>query len=110
MGPADPHGPGCHRQGDEGLGRPWPAGFRQADLEIESFMSEQSLLSTLESLLDKAKKAGADAADAVVVEGTSLWSPSASASRKRSSAPKAAISACASSSAASRPSSPPPTA
>lgn len=35
-------------------------------------MSEQSLLSTLESLLNKAKKAGADAADAVVVEGTSL--------------------------------------
>lgn len=35
-------------------------------------MSEQSLLSTLNSLLDKAKKAGADAADAVVVEGTSL--------------------------------------
>ncbi|HMA49266.1 MAG TPA: metallopeptidase TldD-related protein [Magnetospirillaceae bacterium] len=35
-------------------------------------MSEQSLLSTLDSLLDKARKAGADAADAVVVEGTSL--------------------------------------
>lgn len=35
-------------------------------------MAEQSLLSTLDSLLDKAKKAGADAADAVVVEGTSL--------------------------------------
>src|SRR5579859_5898119 len=35
-------------------------------------MSEQSLLSTLDSLLAKAKKAGAAAADAVVVEGTSL--------------------------------------
>jgi PmbA protein len=35
-------------------------------------MAEQSLLSTLETLLDLAKKAGAEAADAVVVEGTSL--------------------------------------
>ena len=35
-------------------------------------MSDNRLLSTLESLLGKAKKAGADAADAVVVEGTSL--------------------------------------
>jgi PmbA protein len=35
-------------------------------------MSQEKLLSTLESLLDKAKKAGAEAADSVVVEGTSL--------------------------------------
>src|SRR6201986_3414845 len=35
-------------------------------------MTETKLLSTLESLLSKAKKAGAEAADAVVVEGTSL--------------------------------------
>ena len=35
-------------------------------------MSDTKLLSTLDSLLGKAKKAGADAADAVVVEGTSL--------------------------------------
>src|SRR5579859_4331074 len=35
-------------------------------------MSESKLLSTLDSLLGKAKAAGADAADAVVVEGTSL--------------------------------------
>jgi len=35
-------------------------------------MSEKKLLSTLESLLAKAKAAGAEAADAVVVEGTSL--------------------------------------
>ena len=35
-------------------------------------MSQEKLLSTLDSLLDKARKAGAGAADAVVVEGTSL--------------------------------------
>jgi PmbA protein len=35
-------------------------------------MSQEKLLTTLESLLDKAKKSGAEAADAVVVEGTSL--------------------------------------
>ncbi|HMA51139.1 MAG TPA: metallopeptidase TldD-related protein [Magnetospirillaceae bacterium] len=35
-------------------------------------MSESKLLSTLDSLLGKAKAAGAEAADAVVVEGTSL--------------------------------------
>jgi PmbA protein len=35
-------------------------------------MSEDKLLSVLDSLLNQAKKAGADAADAVVVEGTSL--------------------------------------
>jgi PmbA protein len=35
-------------------------------------MSETKLLTTLESLLAKAKTAGAEAADAVVVEGTSL--------------------------------------
>jgi PmbA protein len=35
-------------------------------------MSDTKLLSTLESLLSKAKTAGAEAADAVVVEGTSL--------------------------------------
>ena len=35
-------------------------------------MADGTLLSTLDSLLDKAGKAGADAADAVVVEGTSL--------------------------------------
>jgi PmbA protein len=35
-------------------------------------MSENKLLTTLESLLAKAKAAGAEAADAVVVEGTSL--------------------------------------
>jgi len=35
-------------------------------------MADQSLLSTLDSLLSKAKKAGAESADAVVVEGSSL--------------------------------------
>jgi len=35
-------------------------------------MADQTLLSTLDSLLSKAKKAGADSADAIVVEGSSL--------------------------------------
>src|SRR5438874_5858564 len=83
MGPADPHGGRSHRRGDREMGELWFARVRQAHMEmtqsLESDMTDQTAntdagaaLDLLQDLIARARRAGADAADAVLFKGTSL--------------------------------------
>src|ERR1700738_5013998 len=78
MGPADPHGGRDHRRGDEQMAEPGGARIGQTHLEMTGdAMTEMSkeagaALDLLQDLIARARRAGADAADAVLFEGTSL--------------------------------------
>src|ERR1700738_5564951 len=78
MGPADPHGGRDHRRGDEQMAELWAARIGQTHLEMtgdamtEMTKEAGAALDLLQDLIARARKAGADAADAVLFEGTSL--------------------------------------
>src|SRR6516164_4836216 len=78
MGPADPHDRRDDRRGYQQMGQLRPARDRQADLEMSgAWMSEVSkeagaAIDLLHDLIGRARRAGADAADAVFFEGVSL--------------------------------------
>src|SRR5215470_12284385 len=76
MGPADPHGGGDRHRGDEQMGELRTARSGQVHLEIDNgdSMTEavNDALDLLQDLIGRARRAGADAADAVLFEGISL--------------------------------------
>src|SRR5258708_39575613 len=77
MGAADPDGGGSRRRGDWQMVELWLARIGQTHLEMTGeAMSEPSEnaapLELLQDLIGRARRAGADAADAVLFEGTSL--------------------------------------
>src|SRR5207244_10570542 len=78
MGPPDPHGRRDRRQGNAPMDQLRVARVGQAHLEITGdSMTEVSkeagaALDLLQDLIGRARRAGADAADAVLFEGTSL--------------------------------------
>ena len=79
MGPADPHDRRDRRRGDRQMGQLRPARIRQADLEMTGdLMTEVKQRSgrcarpAAGSDRSRARRAGADAADAVLFEGISL--------------------------------------
>src|SRR5262245_25588595 len=78
MGTPDPHGRADRRRGHEQVDELRPAWFGQADLEMtgapmaENDKDAGAALDLLQDLIARARRAGADAADAVLFEGTSL--------------------------------------
>src|SRR6266446_7059913 len=78
MGTADPHGGGDRRRGDEQMGELWAARIGQTHLEMtgdamtETNQEAGPALELLQDLIARARRAGADAADAVFFEGVSL--------------------------------------
>src|SRR6516164_7402556 len=78
MGPADPHDRRDDRRGYQQMGQLRTARNRQADLEMSgesmSEVSEEAAVAIdlLQDLIGRTRRAGADAADAVLFEGVSL--------------------------------------
>src|SRR5690348_8645847 len=78
MGPPDPHGRGDRRPGDGEMGKLRAARSRRTHLEkagdpMTDVNNEAgAALDLLQDLIGRARRAGADAADAVFFEGVSL--------------------------------------
>src|SRR5262245_11853437 len=78
MGTPDPHGRADRRRGHKQVDELRPAWFGQADLEMtgapmaENDKDAGAALDLLQDLIARARRAGADAADAVMFKGTSL--------------------------------------